>query len=75
MNYLLSHSDYVTVQTQDPDGNQFTVRHDGTHDVTLSQQYQEKMKNTDSLHVYSKVSHWGQVYPLLRSPINKLKFS
>lgn len=55
MSYLLSHSDYVTVQTQDPDGNQFTVRHDGTHDVTLSQQYQEKVKNTDSVHAYSKV--------------------
>lgn len=56
--YQMSHCDYVTVKTEDPDGNMFTVRNDGSNCVTTSEQYQEKIKNSNNVKVYTKVSSY-----------------
>lgn len=55
LGYHISHCGYITVKTEDPDGNVFTVRNDGSNSVTLSDQYQEKVKNSGNHTVYSKV--------------------
>ena len=55
LSYCMSHCDYITVKTEDPDGNTFTVCNDGTNSVTLSDQYQEKIKNSGNVTTYNKV--------------------
>lgn len=54
--YTMSHSNFITVRAEDPDGNKFCVRNDGSQTVTLSQQYEEKMKNLGNVAGYGKVS-------------------
>ncbi|XP_067947410.1 sperm-associated antigen 17-like [Watersipora subatra] len=52
--YRMSHCDFTTVETEDPDGNRFSVYNDGTNNVTLSEQYQEQIKNSGAPAVYNK---------------------
>lgn len=52
---MISHSDFTTVRTTDPDGNLFEVRHDGSHTLTLSEEYKQKMAENNGVTTYKKV--------------------